>query len=391
MKYIFCDSDAGGTPANTTPDTATSKYHTTSSWPAAGARWASLAAAVADATIVGLADDLTFFIRGAADFSPANLATLTSALSVLIEGDAIGAKWDDTKSTVLSNSTVGGGIAFALAVPMTARNIQINNVQTSGTPRGAYCNGTGACTLEGLKIKFTGTTPTGGSGIVGSATIPVSVTARNCIIDVINPNNLTVNNSGISLQTATVGNFYNCVFRGGDRGATNPDNCVNCAFFGFATQGGSSGNYKYCATVNNTGTNPISVPIWNSVFINYLNFDYRLRTGSPLIGTGVGPSVDVNVPTIDIAGNSRSGSTTDAGAAMYVPVLTITSIDGDDAVYDNQVANITGTDFGTTQGLVYIDGVQQSINSWTDTVINVTVEQGALSLGAATLKVFKPI
>lgn len=72
-------------------------------------------------------------------------------------------------------------------------------------------------------------------------------------------------------------------------------------------------------------------------------------------------------------------------------IFEVTSVDGDDTVYDNQVVNIVGTGFGYVQGLVFIDGVQQSINSWSDTLINITVEQGALSLGANTLKVFKPI
>jgi hypothetical protein len=389
MKYIFCDSDVGGTPTNTTPDTSTSKYHTTSTWPANGARWASIASAMADTTIVGIADDLTFLVQGSADFAAFNTGTLTSALSVLVEGNATGAVWDDTKVTCTGSA--GGGVAnLSLAVSQTVKNIQLVSTISSGTPRGAYCSGTGACTLENLKIRFTGTTSTGGPGITGTTAPPASVTAKNCIVDVINSNS-SGSNSGISLQTATVGNFYNCVFRGAGTGATNGDNLVNCVFIGFSTQGGSSGNYKYCVTVNGTGTNPVTVSSWADTFIDYQNFDYRLRTGSALIGTGIGPSADASVPTTDIAGNTRSGSTTDVGATMYAPVLTITSIDSDNTVYDNQVANITGTGFGTVQGLVYIDGVQQSINSWTDTVINITVEQGALSLGAATLKVFKPI
>lgn len=390
MKYIFCDSDNGGTPTNATPDTSTSKYHTTSTWPANGARWASIASAIADTTIQGIADDLTFLVQGSTDFTGFSLGALTLALSVIVEGNATGAVWDDTKATVLGNVSVGGCVALALSVSQTIKKLQLNQTQSSGTPRGAYCNGTGACVIEDVKIKFTGTSPTNGVGITGTAAPPSSVTANNCIVHGVNPNSAAIY-SGISLQTATVGNFYNCVFRGANTGATNPDNCVNCVFFEFATQGGNSGNYKYCVTVNNTGTNPVTVSSWNDTFIDYNNFDYRLRTGSPLIGVGIGPSSDASVPTTDIAGNTRSGTTTDVGSAMYVAVLTITSVDGDNTVYDNQVVNIVGVGFGTTQGLVYIDGVQQSINSWTDTLINITVEQGALSLGANTLKVFKPI
>ncbi len=311
MLYIFCDSDNGVT----TPGTL---YQTTSTWPANGDRWSSVANAIANATIQGLADDLTFLIQGTADFSAFSLSALTSALSVLVEGNATGAVWDDTKSTVLGSTTVAGCIALALAVPQTLRNIQLNNTQSSGTPRGAYCNGTGACTLENLKIRFTGTSTTNGVGIVGTTAPPSAVTARNCIVSGGNNPNSVATYSGISLQTATVGNFYNCVFWGANTGVTNADNCVNCAFFGFATQGGSSPIYKYCATVNNTGTNPITVSNWADVFVDYTNFDYRLKAGAALIGAGIGPASDANVPTTDIAGNPRSGTTTDAGAAMYV-------------------------------------------------------------------------
>lgn len=324
MIYIFCDSDTGGTPTNTTPDTSTSKYHTTTAWPAAGARWASIAAAVADATIVAIADDVTIFVRGVADFAAVSLGTLTSAISVLVQGDATGAVWDDSKATILGSASVGGCVALALAVPQTLRNIQLNNTQGSGTPRGAYCSGTGAAFLDNLKIKFTGTSTNNGTGIVGTSAPPVSVTATDCIVDGVNPNTAATY-SGISLQTATVGNFYNCVFRGAGTGATNPDNCVNCVFFGFATQGGASGNYKNCATVNGTGTNPVTVSNYATVFADFANFDYRLLSGAALIGAGIGPQTDSSVPASDISGVQRSGTVSDVGAAMYVAAGTSTS------------------------------------------------------------------
>lgn len=309
MIYIFCDSDNGVT----TPGTL---YQTSATWPANSDRWSSIANAIANATIQGLADDLTFLVQGANDFAAFNLAALTAALSVTVEGDATGAKWDDTKATAVG-SAAGGAANLSLAVPQTIRNMQLVNNIPSGTPRGAYCSGTGAYTLENLKIRFTGTTITAGPGIVGSSAPPSAVTARNCIVDVVNANSAAAN-SGISLQSATVGNVYNCVFRGTGTGAANGDNIVNCAFFGFATQGGTSGNYKYCATVNNTGTNPVTVSDWNAAFQDYENFDYRLKAGSPLINTGIGPTGDASVPTTDIAGNTRSGTITDVGAAMYV-------------------------------------------------------------------------
>jgi hypothetical protein len=383
IAYIYCDSDNGVT----TPGTL---YQTSLGWPSNSDRWSSIANAIANTTIQGIFDDLVFYLQGSADFAAFNTGALTYAQSVLVEGNAPGAVWDDTKATAVGSA--GGGAAhLSLSVPQTVKNLQLINNISSGTPRGVYCNGKGACTIDGVKIKFTGTTVTGGSGITGTSAIPSTVTAYNCILDLVNTNSIGAN-TAINLQTASIGNFYNCTFRGTGGQATNPDNIVNCAFIDFTSFGGSSsGNYSYCATFNNSGTNPVVVSNWSDVFFNYTAWDYRLKSGAALIGAGIGPTADIRVPVRDIAGNTRSGATTDVGAALFVLVLTITSIDGDDTVYDNQVANITGTGFGTVQGLVYIDGVQQSINSWTDTVINITVEQGALSLGAATLKVFKPI
>jgi len=43
-----------------------------------------------------------------------------------------------------------------------------------------------------------------------------------------------------------------------------------------------------------------------------------LLVGSPCMNTGVGPTVDVDIPTPSFNGNARSGATTDMGAYLYV-------------------------------------------------------------------------
>lgn len=53
------------------------------------------------------------------------------------------------------------------------------------------------------------------------------------------------------------------------------------------------------------------------VFVDEPNDDYHNAYNSPAIGAGLGPSSDVDVPTIDIDGNPRSGATTDIGADLY--------------------------------------------------------------------------
>lgn len=46
--------------------------------------------------------------------------------------------------------------------------------------------------------------------------------------------------------------------------------------------------------------------------------DFSLVSNSPLIDAGIGPALDSNVPTTDIVGNPRSGSTCSIGAFEYV-------------------------------------------------------------------------
>ena len=78
------------------------------------------------------------------------------------------------------------------------------------------------------------------------------------------------------------------------------------------------------------------------------------------------------------------------GTAVSGSAFGIVNIDGDDSIIDSQVAIISGTLFGNDQGKVFIGDVEQTITNWTDTAITITVNQGALSTGAHTLKVHKP-
>jgi len=48
--------------------------------------------------------------------------------------------------------------------------------------------------------------------------------------------------------------------------------------------------------------------------------DFHLDSGSTLLADGVGPSSDAAVPTTDIDGDTRSGTTTDIGFDLYVAV-----------------------------------------------------------------------
>ena len=71
--------------------------------------------------------------------------------------------------------------------------------------------------------------------------------------------------------------------------------------------------------------------------------------------------------------------------------FSVTSVDGDNSIFNNQVVSVLGSGFGTEVGVVYIDDVQQSINSWADDEIEITVARGPLNLGTHSIRVFKPI
>lgn len=78
---------------------------------------------------------------------------------------------------------------------------------------------------------------------------------------------------------------------------------------------------------DNNLTDNVSIPGANSVANSTLTFENKAADNFALsssdtdaIGAGIGPSSDSNVPTTDIIGTARSGTTTDIGAFMFVGV-----------------------------------------------------------------------
>jgi hypothetical protein len=67
-----------------------------------------------------------------------------------------------------------------------------------------------------------------------------------------------------------------------------------------------------------SASNNIQPANWSDVFIDAANGNFTLKSGCALIGAGIGPGSDADVPSTDIDGDSRSGSTCDIGADEYV-------------------------------------------------------------------------
>jgi hypothetical protein len=84
--------------------------------------------------------------------------------------------------------------------------------------------------------------------------------------------------------------------------------------------GTGSNTVDYCASDDGDGTNSVSPSgsDWSNEFSDPANGDFTLLNTGNLYDAGVGPGTDSDVPSADIDGDSRSGSTCDIGADEYV-------------------------------------------------------------------------
>ena len=140
----------------------------------------------------------------------------------------------------------------------------------------------------------------------------------------------------------------NCILYNADTGAIQERNCTslkvyNCVLYGVATNAleidHAGAVVRNCAIFNNTddvqddsgeadidyiatddgdgGVHSISGLTWANEFVNAAGGDFTLKIGGSLEGAGIGPESDADVPTTDIDGTTRSGTTCDIGADEY--------------------------------------------------------------------------
>lgn len=93
-----------------------------------------------------------------------------------------------------------------------------------------------------------------------------------------------------------------------------------------------NGDYNACESDNSgtdarmPGANSITLITPANQFTDYNNNDYHVKdTNADIYDAGIGPGSDSDIPTDDIIGTSRSGSTCDIGAFEYI---TATAIQG---------------------------------------------------------------
>lgn len=314
MKYIFVDTDNG----TATPGTP---VHTSSTWPANSNRFNTLASAVGNATVRAETDDITIYCQGvAADTSRAAVSTNILAASVTIEGNLTGPAWDTSKYRIIFTGSSLEALYVTYNIgDVTLRKLQVENDGTNtGGPYAIRFNtsGTFTYTIDSCiaRIGCASGTATGYGvrmGVVSTATAIVNNTIG------IKLSSAGGNRHGIALGGGT-SRAYNCLAYNADQGisyaATAAKNCVSFQ----NTDDFLSSTVSYSASDDvESGTGNINGLTWADQFVDYANFNFNLKAGSSLIGAGIGPASDANVPTTDIAGNTRSGTTTDIGPSLY--------------------------------------------------------------------------
>jgi lysophospholipase L1-like esterase len=241
------------------------------------------------------------------DTGRARLENSTTA-SVFIIGSS-----NTTVDGLQISNTSNGTDAYCYRVQNSATNVRIQKTRMrlpQGNPDGLLCLGTtGNVFLDDFIIECTGIRGGGSEGIISFS---ANLKCTNGIV-----NNF---NDGIEQESGTV-------------------TCVNVAAFNNVTDFDAVSTVDYCMTTAGTGTNA-QTPSGgdkDNEFVDFDGYDYTaLETGN--LPNGVGPSVNSDVPTTDIEGDTRSGAT------AYIGVDEPSSGGGGTITADPGTFSLTGSD-----------------------------------------------
>lgn len=89
-------------------------------------------------------------------------------------------------------------------------------------------------------------------------------------------------------------------------------------FSGFSGAFAAGSDYNVSSDATAPGAHSLLNQLIADLFVDPENHDYRPKAGANTINAGIGPALDSNVPTTDIAGTPRSGDTCDIGAFEFV-------------------------------------------------------------------------
>ena len=187
-------------------------------------------------------------------------------------------------------------------------------------------------------------------------------------------------NQSFIYNNTVYGYFSTCAIEynsAGGAAGTAPDTTYACLMknnvasnlgtgtdYAFATNSSNAGDYfDYNAsddgTAGTTNDNQ-TILIADCEFVDTTlsTLDLHIKTNSDLVGQGIGPDSDTNVPSLDINGNTRSGTTCDMGADEEAPIghwkldskSGTTAIDSSGNGNNGTLTNMAGTEW--SQGIV---------------------------------------
>lgn len=195
---------------------------------------------------------------------------------------------------VITNNSGGTGSGLTLAGSVTMSNCTIMHNSTDYYGGGIFCHMNYPITITNCIIADNTVRDFDGGGI--HCTQSSSPTIINCTI----AENSAEYGGGISCDYGSSPTVLNCILWGNDATAGNSEVSISMSSSIDITfsdvQGGYTGN-------GNTSQDPL--------FVNTINGDYRLQSGSPCIDIGTA----YRAPSHDISGNSRpQGMGVDFGA-----------------------------------------------------------------------------
>ncbi len=197
-------------------------------------------------------------------------------------------------------------------------------------------------TIDGLQIRNTGSGPCLQGEIEGVDTPELYV--KNCRLETTTVGSATASLSGTmyvenSIAVGGIGNtskgfwwssgslggsVYNSIVIGPFSDGVESDGpdvvSKNIAVINCTQNFDSISTIDYCASDGSEGTNHVTISDWTAEFEDYLNGDFTLKNTGDLYQAGIGPSIDTDVPVLDMSGNTRSGAISDIGVAEYISI-----------------------------------------------------------------------
>lgn len=335
-----------------------------------GGDYSSLAAAIA-----GEAGDLSVIGKLTINCSGTTLDTSAVNITGYTNSDAtnyIEIIGDGVYSLGVSLAANGVAITFQEAYTVV-RYISIENTSNSD-PGGqthvvrALAGGTN-CRLERCVVK--GADPSFGSTQIGVRASNYNFIVENCVIYGFESSStsygILLGASDKAINCTVIGDNLSTSSRGIEGGI-----CINCysgnTFYPYR----SNVSLTNCASSDASGSSGLqNIAINTTNFIAPSSDNYKILASSALVGSGVGPSSNSDVPTVDYDGSARSGSTTDIGYDLLVDDVAPTFTSGPSASGVTSTSmNVVSTsdESGTGAVLVLAQGASEPSSASFDAV-----------------------